>query len=572
MLRASIGTTLALLGALGALAAGSLTAHASPAVEPPVDTFTVVSAATSPDGLNVVVDSVSAVTGLTAQFLADGTDSYNQVLTLQSTETDPSDANQTQTTWTATNIPAGTSGLPLGSYTVNLNATYSDSTTSTVADAGTFAFLAQPTVTLTASDTSLTYGHASTALTGTVGLVNPDGTPNSDYTGLSVNLIAESQVGDTIAESQVADALPVSSTGTFSDPDFTPSASESVIAEVIGYGVDSSESAPVKLTVTNTTPTLSLKVNPVTETYGKPVTVTGTLKHTAGSTSAPLAGQKVWVNTTKSSANALATATSTDNGSFSITLPRRASGGTLYVGSISATDLSAVVVPLTLRVVHPTGISNVKVSLSQYQALSVSGCLGFPSSDTTERIDHTSGLTVQYSASTKGPWKNLFKISGSESDTPCGTGGIKFSGSFGAPGNYAFYRVVYAGTTGATSYAATDSDAVLAWRYADRITDFKVSPTVVNAGGKLTVKGTLQYYYKTWHDYSGQTIWIELHPKGSSSTWYWMVKVKTNSKGQFSATFKDPISATWDALFEGNNSNGVGHLAVLSPGVYVRLK
>jgi len=62
------------------------------------------------------------------------------------------------------------------------------------------------------------------------------------------------------------------------------------------------------------------------------------------------------------------------------------------------------------------------------------------------------------------------------------------------------------------------------------------------------------------------------HPKGSNPTWYWLVKVKTNAKGQFVATFKDPVSATWQAVFEGNNSNGVGHLSYGSPEVYVRLK
>jgi hypothetical protein len=37
-------------------------------------------------------------------------------------------------------------------------------------------------------------------------------------------------------------------------------------------------------------------------------------------------------------------------------------------------------------------------------------------------------------------------------------------------------------------------------------------------------------------------------------------------------TFKDPVSATWEAVFAGNNSNGVGHLSAGSPQVYVRLK
>ena len=455
------------------------------------------------------------------------------------------------------------SGLALGSYTVNVNATYSDSTTSSVTDAGTFAFLAQPTVTLTASDTRLTYPDTSTALAGTVTLANPDETPDTDYTGLSVNII----------DGDVAKTLPVSSTGTFSDPDFAPGAGAVVVAQLAATAtVYSAESSAVHISVIPATPTLTLKVNPVTETYGKSTTVTGTLIYTSGSTSVPVAGQEIWIGNQEWDWNSpLATGTTGSNGSFSITLPAQQVGATLYVGSTNQTNLNAVEKPLQLHVVNPTVISSFKVSLSQYWKLSVSGCLGFASGNAAQRFYHTSGLTVQYESSPKGPWKKLGAISGNEADSACGTGGIKFTGSFTAPENYAYYRVSYAGTSGTTSYASTTSPTVLTWKYDDRITGLKVSPTVVNAGGKLAISGTLQYYYNGWHNYSGQTISIDLHPKGGSSTWYWLVKVKTNSKGHFSATFKDPASATWQAVFEGNTT-GVGHLAASSSEVYVRLK
>lgn len=454
-MRASLGAALAVLGALGAIAAGPVTANASTA-----DTFTVVSAgasAANPDHLTVVLDSPSTITSVVAWFQVGGVNQYDQILTPGSTTPDPTDPTQTESTWTA-NIPTGSSGLKPGSYSIMLNGTFEDTTTYSQADAGAF-------------------------------------------------------------------------------------------------------SSP-----------LSLTVHPVTEIYGKPATVTGTLDYTSGSASAPAPGQPVWVNTIQDSVGALATGTTASNGGFSITLPERAAGGPLYVGSPSTADRAAVVEPLALTVVHPTVISSFKASLSQYWVLRVTGCLGFPATDKTERIDSTSGLTVEY-ATPGEPWKKLRAISGNESDQVCGTGGIKFSGSFTTRENYAHYRVVYAGTKGATSYAATSGNAVLAWRYSDRIIDFKVSPTVVNAGGKLTVSGTLQYYDRGWHNYGGQTIVVYLHPAGSKpTTWYWMVKVKTNSKGQFSTTFKDPVSATWWAAFEGNDSNGVGHLSAGSPEVYVRLK
>ena len=567
-LRASLGAALAVLGAVGAVAAGSLTASASVGVTVPIpaDTFDVVSAgasATNLDQLTVVVDSTTTVAALSARFLTNGVDAYDQTLTLAASVADPTGpTGSTQTTWTA-DVPAGASGLPLGTYSITLNGSFGDSVTYSQPDAGVFSFFAASAVTLAAAPANLSYPNDSTTLSGQVTLTNPDSTADADYSSSKVRIQA---VGGEFNE-----LLPISSDGTFSDPDFTPPASESVVAEVVGPVDDYSQSSPVALTVTTVTPSLSLTVNPVTETYGKPVTVTGTLSAASGSASAPVAGQQVWVNTTNSPAGALATAATTASGGFSMTLPEQAAGGTLSVGSANANGLAATVVPLTLKVVHPTQISSFKVSLSQYWEVSLSGCLGFPASDKSERIDRTSGLTVQY-ASPGGSWKKLGVINGNESDQGCGTGGIKFSGSFAAPENYAYYRVVYAGAAGAASYAATTGSAVLAWRYADRIIDFKVSPTVVNAGGKLAIKGTLQYYSSGWHNYGGQTLVISLHPKSGNSKWYWLVKVKTNAKGQFSTTFKDPVSATWQAVFDGNNSNGVGHLAVGSPEVYVRLK
>jgi hypothetical protein len=331
----------------------------------------------------------------------------------------------------------------------------------------------------------------------------------------------------------------------------------------------STVSQRVAHTVTSVPPALSLKVNPATETYGKPATVTGTLRSGPGATSAPVAGQQVWVSTTKTSAGALAKGTTTASGGFSIKLPERAAGGTLYAGSAGVKGLAATVVPLTLKVVHPTQISSFKVSLSQYWKVSVSGCLGFPGTDKTERIAHTTGLTVEYRAS-GGFWNKLAVINGKESDVRCGTGGIKFSGTFGAKLNSADYRVVYAGTTGVTSYAATTGGAVLAWKYDTRITGFTLSPTVVNAGGKVTIKGTLQYLNKSWLNFVGQPLVIGVHRTGGTA-WVWPVTVKTNASGQFSATIKVPYTGTWQVRFNGDNIKG-GHLSAWTSQVSVTLK
>jgi hypothetical protein len=152
-LRVRLGATLAVVGALGAVAAGS---HVANAATP--DTFTVVSAGTtagSPDQLTVVVDSPSTLTGLSAGFVNGGVDAYDQTLTAGPTETDPTDPTQTQSSWTAS-IPAGAGGLSLGSYTITLNGTFADTTTPySLATADPFSFQATSSVTLAAASTSL---------------------------------------------------------------------------------------------------------------------------------------------------------------------------------------------------------------------------------------------------------------------------------------------------------------------------------------------------------------------------------------------------------------------------------
>jgi hypothetical protein len=326
------------------------------------------------------------------------------------------------------------------------------------------------------------------------------------------------------------------------------------------------DSSTVSKSVASAPAALSLKVkNPVTETYGKPATVTGTLS--AGST--PVAGQKVWVSTTKTSAGTLGTGTTTAAGGFSIKLPERAAGLALYTGSAAAKGLAGTVVPLTLKVVHPTQIGSLKVSLSQYWKVSVSGCLGFPGGDKTERITHTTGLTVEYKAS-GGFWNKLAAVNGKEADVRCGTGGIKFTGTFGAKLSSADYRVVYAGTSGVTSYAAATSATILAWKYDTRITGFTVSPTTVNAGGKVTIKGTLQYLNKSWLSDGGQPLVVGLLRNGTTK-WVWPFVVKTNAAGQFSATLKVPYSATWQVRFNGDTIKG-GHLSAWTPQIKVTLK
>ena len=151
----------------------------------------------------------------------------------------------------------------------------------------------------------------------------------------------------------------------------------------------------------------------------------------------------------------------------------------------------------------------------------------------------------------------------------CGHGGLAFSGILPARLNYAYYRAMYAGGTdkAGTGYLGSVSGKVLAWKYGSRFSSFAISQQTVATGSQLTISGQLLYYSGRWRSHAGQQVLIILRPHGSG-TWYWIAKSRTDSAGRFSATFTDPVNATWSAEYAGNST----HLGAIAAEKYVRLR
>jgi len=215
----------------------------------------------------------------------------------------------------------------------------------------------------------------------------------------------------------------------------------------------------------------------------------------------------------------------------------------------------------------PTVVSGFAATLNQDWRVSVRGCLalrdGVPGS-----VPSLAGLTIQYAAGPNGPWRPLGGLA-KHASLGCGHGGLAFSGVLPARLNYAYYRATYPGGTdkAGTGYLGSVSGKVLAWKYGDRISSFAISKRTVAKGGKLTVSGQLRYYSGTWRNHAGQEVLIILRPHGSG-TWYWIAKSKTDAAGKFSATFTDPVNATWSAEYAGNST----HLGAIAAEKYVRLR
>jgi hypothetical protein len=209
--------------------------------------------------------------------------------------------------------------------------------------------------------------------------------------------------------------------------------------------------------------------------------------------------------------------------------------------------LSFPQVSLSENVVFTTAVTGFATSLNQHWRLSFSGCLAITTTTPGATVlPPVSSLRLQWAPGKNGPWHTI-SSSIRATGSLC-SHGQRFTGTASAPYNYAYYRATFLAAPVPSGYHvgfhAANSNMVLAWKYADRIAGLSVSPTTVSRNGKITVKGTLQYYNSGWRTYAGQTIMIVLEPAGGS-TWYWIVKVHTNSTGQFAATVADPVTAHW---------------------------
>ncbi|HYZ52076.1 MAG TPA: hypothetical protein VE733_00990 [Streptosporangiaceae bacterium] len=553
---AVLALAFALLGAASGITAASPASAAT-------DTITIVSAgspAAHVGDLTVVADSTMPITSLTVHLLDYGTttDVMDPVMTPTPTSTGY------ESTWTAT-ITEGTppAGLPLGLYTISVEAT-DGSTSLSDPNAGTLVFKNEPTITLAPLSATVSYDNPAVTLSGHVTIQAPDGTM-TPYANSPVTMASSMQTNAPLSTDAKGDfsitVRPLN--GDWAAFDVGPTAT-------VAYGQSPTAKFTLQVDPVQLTASLSAK----TVTYGAKEIVSGTVTYKPGTTEKPLTNQTVDVYDSQYPQIPAVTGKTDSNGNYSITLPNTA--GTTWTvdagGSVQNGNpyLGPATVSLPESVNVPTAITNFHATLNQYWQLSFSGCLGLTAPASNTYLTNTSGLTIQYSAGPNGPWQTLSK--GYQLGNGCGTHGVSFSGKTTAKLNYAYYRAYYPGTTAAATptapkYLSSTSGKVLAWKYADRITAFSVSPTVVPNGGKLTVKGQLQYYYRGWRNFGGQQVLILLRPKGSS-TWYWIVKVNTNSTGHFSATVKDPVSATWSAEYAGNST----HLSTGAAMIYVRLQ
>jgi hypothetical protein len=487
--------------------------------------------------------STTPISTFTAHILTShGTD----VLDLPAADFSETVTTATGSTWVLT-APITMSQLALGTYDVSVDAQDSGGDSATGLNAGTLGFLIQPTVTLSASPTSLTPDDPAVTLSGNVSGLWPDGT-SAPIVGQVVDINgAPGSYGSTVSDGSgnFSVQLPAAFGGTFD-------------AAVQGATLASASSASVTVTA-NTEPTaLAVTVSAATATYGQTVTVSGTLTYNPGSGFVPLPDVPVVVGVP---------------GSPSLSEPVTGTGGTFSVsftmlepGSVSVTfnEVETISSPIPLLasaqytaavgMTYPTTITQFAASLSTTRRLSVQGCLdvqGIPAVDATY-LD--TPIVIQYATSPSGPWQRLGTVPLGDpyATVACDPtqAGVNFGGSLSVKVASAYYRAYFSGQPD-QNYLASAGPAELEAKDSTEISSFKVSPTRLSRGGKLKFSGTLRQDSAGWVAYANQPVLV-IYRRPGSKVWYVAAVATTNSAGAIRITIKDKFTATWTVLYEGN--------------------
>jgi hypothetical protein len=567
VVRAVTTAVVACAFALAGVVAGGVPAWADGGPPVPGDTITMTSPATvtalggtGGEQLTVTADSTTALVSMTVHLddATTGTDTLDPAMTPPAGGAQPGTS-----TWTSGALTAP--ALPPGSYFITVDATDTGGASVTGVQDGTLPFQVIPRITPATGDTVLSYGNQHPVIAGTVSELAPGATQATPYAGQPL-LLHDPVEGDV--------HLTTSAAGGYSVTLAHPVSGETITAMIVATpSVQGATSAPVTLTAQPSPVKLSAKLSATKVTYGATVTVSGTVGYASGHTVVPLAGQRVRIS--GSGGKPAITATTDKAGHFTAALPPQAVSmdWTVLAGGSQFLTSAAVALPLTVEL--PTVITGFQATLNQFWQVSVRGCLGL-APDTPGFVPSLKGLVIQYSPGPHGPWHALGAVPDQKSYL-CGNDGRTFTAVLPARRNYAYYRASFGGNAirppggsshdPATGFLPSLSAAKLAWKYADRFTDFKVTPHTVHKGGKLTITGHLESFFGgKWRNLVHQQVLIILKPQGSS-TWFYIVKVSSGGEGLFSATFTDPVTATWSAEYLGDAK----HLATVAPMVPVTL-
>jgi hypothetical protein len=475
------------LAAAAAAAAGLLIPAAAARAASGLITVTAAgSPASSVGQLSVSFDATSTVvaSSIAAELYAPGASTPAMTVT-DFTQTAGPGTGAGATTWTvATPIPygSGPGELPLGNYTIEVQASDQGGDSTDDTDAGTLAYLIQPTVALSVSPATYSYGQEVT-FSGTDTGLYPDGS-DQPVAGQQISLFTEATAttasdGSFSITLQAGVGLGAVLYLTGFDVEAVPNATT---AKAFSNGVQTTTVLdPVQFTET---------VTPSVVSSGAAATVSGTVSFESGSTWLPLPNIEVVVSLPQANPRLAPQwdGTTDVSGSYTISVPTvvpslysvLAESDSDWFTEGNAADF--VIAPVDVPVVDQisarmTGSGQVQLGACvQMNADSVNaGPIYWPAAAPFPQ------LQVQYAASANGPWQAL--VTGQPDSSGCHDATVK------APGRSDYYRTVTAADTAYQAGASPAQQAVPAAK--SSITDFAVSPRRLRAGQRVHVSGHL---------------------------------------------------------------------------------
>lgn len=548
------------------LAVAAEPAHAAPAASAAAAASPIViDAVSSPVAesglLSIQLEAPSAIS-ITAVNIDSGSVVETSILGSGFTLTSGSNQNGV---WTVSS-PIPQNAMPFGTYQVTVTATDSggDSLSNGLAPES-FFFGLDPSVTLSASTTTLSYSQQSVTFSGQVTADDPD----SNVVVVPDQTVSiEGDGGDSFTAT-------TDNSGDFSVSAAPALTSQAGLAESFSADIAPStttqpaSSAGVTLTAQIDPVQVSVSLSTSTAKFGAPVKLSGTALYQSGGIWLPLTDSTIDVTGSDfySDASVGPLSASTDgSGAFSVSLPAQPT--TTWTANpapspyLSTTSQPGSVLPnsAVLTVSLPTTAADLHLRYNPIGQLAASACLDLSSAVTSfPDLSPPSGtLSLQYAASRSGPWHTLGALGAGSQACSHGTAFRKVYNS--APLS-AYFRVSYGGQV---LYEPTVSSAVHAATARTRFAGFNVRPRSVSRNGRITMSGELER--KTAHGWTGlpgASITIAIEPPGADA--YWFKRLRVAKSGKFRVSFADPQSASWYVAYAGDST----HLTAQSNAIFV---
>lgn len=430
--------------AIGLAAAAALGMTAIQAARADADLVTITAIGIPSPG--VISISVTSTTALTELDMTLKSTAHPNTLSFTLADfTLDSGGTDTDGTYTLT-TPVTDAQLPFDSYMIDVTAADAGGGSSTN-DTSFLGWFIQSALTISASQTTFDYDNESITLSGTLSLVNPDGTAVAPADLAGQQLLLTNNVNTTYPVTTGAGGSYTYTVGLGqAQNDSAYSVTLSPTATTLG-----STSPDVVITAVSDPAKVTAKVSATQVNRGKTVTVTGTAEYNPGTGFVPLQNSTVaaYGGAYDGSSPPLATAHTNLNGQYTMTirmlyptpLDVYAGGvpGDFFMDQVLST---AVAVTPKVNVALPVKIASLSGSLNRSGTLTLRGCLTIVGGS-----PFPLPLQAQY-ALAGGRWKLLRTVHGL-TGTTCGGApwyGERFSYQMPVAVASASYRLAYPGS------------------------------------------------------------------------------------------------------------------------------